>query len=179
MILNSAAFLTNGASMEKYNQKEFLEGLIERPIKTEEISVTFYSELAHKYSRYPKIREFMERASKDKILIKNLLSGVELSMNKVNIYFSGIDNFYLAASDIAYFDDKIDVINPSLGPIEALELAFTFEKESMLLYEGIRDVCGNLTHLTDLVATKKELITYLMSYRGMLRKKAGSGKLSW
>jgi hypothetical protein len=165
--------------MERYNQRDFLATLIEKAIKTEEISVTFYAELAHKFSRYQSIREFLESASKDKVLIKNLLSGVEISMNQVNILFSNIDNYFLAAADISAYQDKIDSLDPSFGPIDFLSLAFNFEKDSMLLYQGLRDVCGNMTHLTDLIATKKELITYLMSHRSLLEKKAGKGKLSW
>lgn len=141
-----------------------MKGAFETAIRAEELGITFYSELARRFSKKPELKELFEILAKDEVEHKRQFT--ELLNNYGDQIFNAneMDGEFLKGVDISKFFPGMETVDDNIKPAAVLARAYAFEKESVLFYLGIRDVMGNSEQIEKIIKIEKEHVVKLMKY---------------
>lgn len=137
-----------------------VQSAIQRAVKAEELGVKHYSELARKYSDNFELKEAFELLAKDEAEHKK--SFMELAES-----YGGFTNAseealeYLQIMDISKHFENLDTTAPLL---EVMRRALSFEKDSVLFYDALRDAVGKNDALDSIIDFEKGHVRKLMQY---------------
>ncbi|MGA2297545.1 MAG: ferritin family protein [FCB group bacterium] len=154
-----------------------IRNVLEIAIKAEDLGITFYSELAHKFSANNVLRQVIELLAKDEVLHKRQFTDM-LNLLKGDYRASDIDIQFLDDVDISAYFKGMQAVDTSLKPSEILMKAFEFEKATVLYYLGIRDIIGSSTDLNEIIRIEKAHITQIYKYLSEI-KNGGTISDTW
>jgi rubrerythrin len=137
---------------------------IERAIKAESLSLKFFTELSAKFYKHPDIKEVLDgialQEAEHKRVFEQLLAKVPLKKDSSRP--DDID--FLNTIDISAYFDALDHIDTMQRPSEIINLAFEFEKDTVLFYIALRDLYGMDPALDEIIRNEKSHMTILMKY---------------
>ncbi len=141
-----------------------IRSAIETAIKAEELGITFYSELSRQYGKNAELKQMFELLAKDEVEHKRQFNDMLKDYGESNFETTDLDDEFLKCIDISKFFPGMDHIDPQMTPEAVLIRAYTFEKESVLYYMGMRDIIGKSAHLDEIIRIEKIHATRLMRY---------------
>lgn len=140
-----------------------LNGVLETAVRSEDIGVRVYSELAKKFSKNSELKSAFELLAKDEVEHKKQFSDLLADADTINYEVTELDQAFLNGVDLArnfsQFEQSVDK-----NVTDALRIAYDFEKESVLFYLGISDMIGGHPVLNEIIKIEKMHMTKLMSY---------------
>ncbi len=140
-----------------------LSSIIEIAVKSEDLGVRVYSDLAKKYSKNPDIREVFEILAKDEVEHKRQFNDLLKSASNIHFTPTEIDKEYLKGVDPSRkFEEFENSTNLELKNV--MKAAYEFEKDSVLFYLGIRDVIGKNDVINKIINMEKAHMTKLLKY---------------
>lgn len=137
-----------------------IQEAIQRAIRAEEIGAKRYSELARNFSENEELKNAMELLAKDEAEHKKAF--IELAAQFGGYTHASAEALeYLKYVDISkHFED----IEEDATLIEVLRRALSFEKDSVLFYDALRDAVGKSEALDSIIDYEKGHVRKLMQY---------------
>lgn len=142
-----------------------LKNCVKTAIKAEELGIKFYSEYSKKFQKYPEIKDLFKQLAKDEVDHKKQFTGLLEEVPDEDVKPDETDREFLEAVDVSKFFPNMEAVDQKMSPKDVLTAAYDFEKESVLFYNGIRDLFDRqIKVLDEIVKLEKSHMTRIMKY---------------
>jgi len=136
--------------------------VLEIALKTEEIGMQVYSQLAEKFSNVPEKAEVFSLLSRDEQIHFSQFLQLKNSLGEREITFDEINSELMNQISPERYFDKFADLNKDIE--EILVLAYEFERDTYLFYSAIRDVVGDNEILNSIIQIEKTHMVKLFNY---------------
>ena len=141
---------------------------IEFAIKTEELGMKFYQQLARKFSDQPELNELFELLAKDEVTHEAQFRRLLEKTPPDEGVSTGPEFQYLRAMSLSQFFMGQEGLKKKSKEIEdkgdALGIAFELEKATLHYYTAMREVLGANDTLDSVIEAEKSHLTKVMQY---------------
>jgi rubrerythrin len=154
--------------------ENILKTAIKTAIKAESLGVVFYADLAKKFDNDFDLNETFKLLARDEVEHKRQFEEILATVEENDIIPDEVNGVFLNGIDISAYFAGMEKIDTNLTPVQVLQSAFNFEKESVLYYSTIRDIIGKNPQLDQIIKIEKQHMNQLMKilasgskFRGM------------
>jgi rubrerythrin len=156
--------------MENYTITEILE----QAIQTEELGFRFYSQLAEKFHKNQELKSLFSRLAGQETEHKatfNRLMDESENPELVNDGWEEISHYMRAVVESEFFLGNQKTL-PSMDKVltvkDAVKLAISFEKETLLYFLGLRDVVAEQALVDKVIDEERRHIKLLAAFKHSL-----------
>lgn len=138
--------------------------IVDVAIRAEEIQIHFFSKLARKFNKNHELSSILETIAKDKVAHKlffheliNLAKAHKFNVDESNERF-------MKTVDLKRLFKELSIVGDNSEPLDVLDKAFVILRESILYYQGIKDIIGKDKDLDDIIKYCKDHFSLLSKF---------------